>query len=126
MVSDADSRKVEWRAYQRHRKSRSLLAWAACRIAVFRHRFWSAITGAEIPLNCKMINGGRMVPHPHGIGIHPDPSIGRNYLIFQQVTVDIGNGSVPVIKGRVDSGEAATAKGAPARIMTRSQAGDAA
>jgi serine acetyltransferase len=41
---------------------------------LFRHRFWSAITGADIPLNCN-IGGGLLIPHPNGIVIHPDARI---------------------------------------------------
>ena len=135
------------RAYQRHRGSRSLLAWTVRKIAVFRHRFWSVVTGADIPLNCR-IEGGLMLPHPNGIVIHPEASIGPNCMIFQQVTLAVGHGGAPVIKGNVDIGagakllggivvgarariganavvthdvpEAATAIGVPARIIMRS------
>ena len=72
------------RAYQRHARSRSLLAWMVRKIAVLRHRFWSAISGADIPLTCK-IEGGLLLPHPNGIVIHPQAVIGPNCLIFQQV-----------------------------------------
>jgi serine O-acetyltransferase len=136
------------RLYQRHRESRSPWARALCRIAVVRHRFWSVVTGADIPLNCR-IAGGLLLPHPNGIVIHPDASIGPNCLIFQQVTIGIGNDRLPVIAGHVDIGagarllggivvgahariganavvlcdvpEAATAIGVPAKIITRSQ-----
>jgi serine O-acetyltransferase len=140
------------RAYQRHFESRSLLAVALRKCAVLRHRFWSAVTGADIPLTCK-IGGGLLMPHPNGIVIHPDATIGPNCLIFQQVTIGFGNGSgAPTIMGNVDIGagakllgaivvgprariganavvltnvpEAATAIGVPARIITRPRPGD--
>ena len=139
------------RTYQRHFESRSLLAWALRKNAVFRHRFWSAVTGADIPLNCN-IGGGLMMPHPNGIVIHPAATVGPNCLIFQQVTIGIGNGGAPTIMGNVDIGagakllgaivvgprakiganavvlrdvpEAATAIGVPARIVTRTRSGD--
>jgi serine O-acetyltransferase len=135
------------RAHQRHSGSRSLLAWTGRKLAVLRHRFWGAVAGADIPVNCK-ISGGLLVPHPNGIVIHPEASIGPNCLIFQQVTIGIGAGGVPTIKGHVDIGagakllggifvgahakiganavvigdvpEGATAIGVPARIITRS------
>lgn len=66
------------------------------------YRFWSIVTGADIPLNTT-IGGGLMIPHPNGIVIHPGSTIGPNCLIFQQVTlagavrlgyhVDIGAGA---------------------------------
>ena len=56
------------------------------KITVVRYHFWSAVTGAEIPLNCT-IGGGLLIPHPNGIVIHPDSTIGPNCLIFQQVTI---------------------------------------
>ena len=94
------------RAYQRHSGSRSLLAWMVRKIAVLRHRFWSVVTGADIPLTCR-IEGGLMLPHPNGIVIHPEAKIGPNCLIFQQVTIGIGKGGLPVIKGNVDIGAGA-------------------
>lgn len=139
------------RAYQRNFGSRSLLARAVRKIAVLRHRFWSVVTGADIPLTCK-IEGGLLLPHPNGIVIHPQARIGPNCTIFQQVTLAIGNSGAPLIKGNVDIGagakllggivvgarariganavvtrdvpEGATAIGVPARILTLSQTGD--
>ena len=55
-------------------------------LAVLRHRFWSIVTGADIPLNCR-IEGGLLLPHPNGIVIHPKVRIGPNCLLFQQVTL---------------------------------------
>lgn len=96
------------RAYQRHAQSPHIV----CRVlfkklAVFRHQFWSVITGADIPLNCK-IGGGLLLPHPNGIVIHPDAIIGPNCLIFQQVTIGTRSGqNPPVIGGHVDIGAGA-------------------
>ena len=73
---------------------------------MLRHRFWSAITGADIPINCR-IGGGLLIPHPNGIVIHPDAEIGPNCLIFQQVTIGHRNGGLPSIEGHVDIGAAA-------------------
>ena len=65
------------RSYQRQSKSRS--PWRALlkNWAVLRHRFWSVVTGADIPLNCQ-IGGGLLLPHPNGIVIHPKAQIGPN------------------------------------------------
>ena len=76
-------------------------------IVILQYRFWSAISGADIPLNSK-IDGGLLIPHPNGIVIHPNAIIGPNCLIFQQVT--IGEGSkpgLPIIEGHVDIGAGA-------------------
>lgn len=69
---------------------------------VFWHRFWSVVTGADIPINSQ-IAGGLVMPHPNGIVIHPRAYIGPNCLLLQQVTlvegvrlaghVDIGAGA---------------------------------
>jgi len=53
---------------------------------VLEHRFWSVVTGANIPLNSN-IAGGLLIPHPNGIVIYPGAIIGPNCLIFQQVTL---------------------------------------
>lgn len=74
--------------------------------AVLRHRFWSAITGADIPLNCQ-IGGGLLIPHPNGIVIHPASQIGPNCLIFQQVTIGANRMGCPIIGGHVDIGAGA-------------------
>jgi serine acetyltransferase len=42
---------------------------------VLRHRFWSVVAGADIPLNCR-IGARLLIPHPNGIVIHPDVQIG--------------------------------------------------
>lgn len=76
------------------------------RLAVLRHRFWSVVTGAEIPLGAR-IAGGLLLPHPNGIVIHPQAEIGPNCLIFQQVTIGTGKGGVPRIGGHVDIGAGA-------------------
>jgi serine O-acetyltransferase len=98
------------RSYDRWDRSSSPIAFLMQKIAVFRHRFWSAITGAEIPLGTR-IGGGIMIPHPNGIVIHPDTVIGPNCLIFQQVTLAGGEGGAPRIGGHVDIGAGAKVLG---------------
>ena len=94
------------RAYQRHRE-RGRAGWLSCKFSVVSHRFWSVVTGADIPLDCQ-IGGGLLLPHPNGVVIHPDAVIGPNCLLFQQVT--LGNGGpipgAPVLGGHVDVGAA--------------------
>jgi serine O-acetyltransferase len=81
--------------------------WLTRKVAVLRHRFWAAVTGADIPLTSR-IGGGLLIPHPNGIVIHPDASIGPNCLIFQQVTIGSREGKgVPTIGGHVDIGAGA-------------------
>lgn len=91
------------RDYQRARgrEKRVAARWAA-----LRHRWWSVITGADIPLNCR-IGGGLLLPHPNGVVIHPDAEIGVNCLFFQQVTVGSTERGVPRIGGHVDVGAGA-------------------
>lgn len=100
------------RDYQRYREGGVFLASIRKRWAVLRHRFWSAMTGADIPLNCQ-IQGGLLLPHPSGVVIHPAAKIGPNCLIFQQVTLGTRGGSgVPVLEGHVDVGAGAKILGA--------------
>lgn len=95
------------RAYQKHRDEPGFLSPLLKRWAVLRHRFWSAVSGADIPLNCQ-IAGGLLLPHPNGVVIHPAAQIGPNCLIFQQVTLGtrVGLGT-PVLAGHVDVGAGA-------------------
>ncbi|MFT5116505.1 MAG: serine O-acetyltransferase [Kiritimatiellia bacterium] len=72
------------------------------KLCVLRYRFWTVVTGADIPLTCQL-GGGLLMPHPNGIVIHPDAIVGVNNLLLQQVTladkvitgchVDIGAGA---------------------------------
>ena len=95
------------RSYQRHADSRMPWAVMLRRLCVLRHRFWSTITGADIPLNSH-IGGGLFIPHPNGIVIHPGAAIGPNCLLFQQVTIGMGAGDgVPTLGGHVDVGAGA-------------------
>ena len=99
------------RTYQRIRDINSPLALVQKKLAVLRHRFWSAISGADIPLNCR-IEGGLLIPHPNGIVIHPEARIGPNCLIFQQVTIGVRHGhDAPLISGHVDIGAGARVLG---------------
>ena len=94
------------RSYQRGRERRGPLAAIRRKLAVIRHRFWGAVSGAEIPINTQ-IDGGLRIPHPNGVVIHPEVAIGPNCLIFQQVTVGANFRGTPVIGGNVDIGAGA-------------------
>ena len=85
-------------------------------LAVLRYRLWSVVTGADIPLTTR-IGGGLLIPHPNGIVIHPDCTIGPNCLLFQQVTLGASASGTPVIGGHVDLG-------AGAKILGQIRIGD--
>ena len=89
------------RDYQRHQGLRRYFA-------VLRYRYWSVVTGADIPLNTR-IGGGLLLPHPNGVVIHPEVEIGPNCLLFQQVTLGAtaGRDGVPRLGGHVDVGAGA-------------------
>lgn len=95
------------RGYQRCAARTGPPAALRRKLYVLEHRFWSAVTGADIPINCR-IGGGLAIPHPNGIVIHPQAQIGVNCLIFQQVTLGTRRGGgVPVLEGHVDVGAGA-------------------
>ena len=128
------------RRYQAWRPRQNPLASVICKLTVLEHRFWSVVTGADIPLNCK-IGGGLVLLHPSGVVIHPAAELGPNCLIFQQVTltkgvrlgghVDVGAGA-KIVRGVLvgdhatiganavvlnDVPSGATAVGIPARTL---------
>jgi serine O-acetyltransferase len=110
------------RRYQHWRARGGAIAAVCCKVLVLRHRFWSVVTGADIPLTC-LLGGGLLIPHPNGIVIHPDATIGVNCLIFQQVTLGGRSGSgVPVIAGHVDIGAGAKVLG-PVRVGAHARIG---
>jgi serine O-acetyltransferase len=94
------------RDYQRLLNTKGVRAKWRRRYAVVRHRWWTIVTGADIPLNCKL-GGGLLLPHPNGVVIHPAAEIGPNCLLFHQVTIGEEAGGVPFIEGHVDVGAGA-------------------
>jgi serine O-acetyltransferase len=109
------------RLYQKYAARRGVWSWLMQKIAVMRHRFWSAVTGADIPLNTKF-GGGLALPHPNGVVIHPDCVIGINCMIMQQVTLAIGRNGAPHLGAHVDIGAGAKVLGG-VRIGTDAQIG---
>jgi serine O-acetyltransferase len=98
------------RAYQRHQGRKNPVSGFLKRIAMLRHRFWSVVTGSDIPVNTR-IAGGLLLPHPNGVVIHPECRIGPNCLIFQQVTLGSAGQGVPTVGGHVDIGAGAKVLG---------------
>lgn len=90
------------RSYQRYEGRSGLWAALARRCARYRHRFWTIVTGANIPIMTR-IGGGLIMPHPSGIVVHADAVIGPNCLIMQNVTLGTNvKGGAPRIGGHVD------------------------
>lgn len=82
------------------------------KLAMLRHRFWSIITGTDIPVSVS-IGAGLLLPHANGIVIHGDTIIGINCLIFHQVTIGSRDSSAPPrIGSHVDIGAGAKIIGA--------------
>lgn len=91
------------------------------RVAIERHRLWSIVTGADIPVNCQ-IGGGLMLPHPNGVVIAPDAIIGKNCIIFQQVTIGTIDGGYPTLGDNILVGAGAKILG-PVTIGTGASIG---
>jgi serine O-acetyltransferase len=89
-------------------KERGGIAGKLAVVWVLEHRFWSAVSGAEVPLNAR-IGGGLSMPHPNGVVISPFAVVGPNCLIFHQVTLGTGGNKpgAPVLGGHVDVGAGA-------------------
>jgi len=96
------------RDYAAARDRGGVMGRVGSKVAALRHRFWSVISGADIPLNANAIQGGLEMPHPNGIVIHPKAQIGPNCLLFQQVTLGTGpKPGTPRLGGHVDVGAGA-------------------
>ena len=96
------------RDYQRAVTKGTPIGLANAKAAVLRHRFWSAVAGADIPLNATQLGGGLLLPHPNGVVIHPLAVLGPNCIVFQQVTIGTGaKPGVPTIGGAVEIGPGA-------------------
>ena len=99
------------RKYEKLSRRQTIFSWLRRKSLVVFHRFWSAVCGSEIPIDLKA-EGGLLLPHPYGIVIHPDVSLGPNCLVFQNVTIGFRNGGIPQIEGHVDIGAGAVILGA--------------
>jgi serine O-acetyltransferase len=98
------------RSYQRHAGCGGPWHRLVRGFATLRHRFWSVVTATDIPVNAR-IGGGLMIPHPNGIVIHPEVTVGPNCFILQQVTLGLGRGGLPTIGGDVNIGAGAKVLG---------------
>ncbi len=116
-----DPSKALLRSIRDYQNATGFLALPRRKYAVLRHRFWSIITGADIPINSK-IGGGLLIPHPNGVVIHPHAEIGCNCLIFQQVTIGATGKGVPTVGGHVDIGAGAKIIG-PVKIGDHARIG---
>ena len=95
------------RSYQRHSGRQNPYCLILRRVAILRHRFWSAVCGASIDINCR-IGGGLVIPHPNGIVIYKHARIGPNCLLLQQTTIGTnGTEAAPTLEGHVDVGAGA-------------------
>lgn len=100
------------RAHTRAVERGGMLGSLGKRLAVLRHRFWSVVSGADIPVNCTRLGGGLLLPHPQGVVIHPDAEVGPNCLLLQQVTLGTGpRPGTPRLGGHVDVGAGAKVLG---------------
>jgi len=106
------------RRYQHWKERGGLLGVLLRRRWVLSHRFWSVVTGADLPLNCRL-GGGLLLPHPNGVVVHPDAVVGNNCLLFQQVTLGVRSEGAPVLGHHVDVG-------AGAKLLGRIVVGDGA
>ncbi len=110
------------RRYQHWQRKGGPIATMFCKVFAIRHKFWTVVTGADIPLNCD-IGGGLLIPHPNGIVIHPSAKIGVNCLIFQQVTIGSRDlPGLPEIGAQVDIGAGAKILG-PVKVGYRARIG---
>ena len=78
------------RDYANGRRRGGVIGKLKSKVAVLRHRFWSVVTGADIPLNTFALGPGLELPHPIGVVIHHKAQIGPDCRLFQQVTIGTG------------------------------------
>jgi serine O-acetyltransferase len=98
------------RGYQRARRGKvakfKLVYKLYAATIIIRHRFWSAICGADIPLTCQL-GGGFQINHGQGVVIHPSSTIGVNCLVMSQVVIGSTTSGTPTIGAHVDFGAGA-------------------
>lgn len=98
-------------SYKKHTASKGLLSGIFRKYASLKHLFWSVITSSDINKNAD-IQPDLKLPHPTGVVIHQDVSIGHGCMIMQQVTIgQLADGRVPKIGSHVYIGAGAKVLG---------------
>ena len=97
--------------YQYYRARAGLPARIAQKYFIFKHLFFTIVTGSDISPHAKL--GNRLfLPHPNGVIIHADVVIGDDCIIMQQVTIgQLSVGGVPSVGNNVYIGAGAKVLG---------------
>lgn len=135
--------------YQKHRDGRGVGSLVGRSLGKLRYQFWSIISASDIHRDA-VIDASVRLPHPNGIVIHQSSVVESGCMIMQQVTLgqlaagngphlhrDVYVGAGAKLLGPITIGEGAriganavvlqdvpsfaTAVGAPARIILRSE-----
>ena len=94
------------RGYQAARTHNGFFSRVVSRFWMYSHRFWSVMAGTDISIHAK-IGGGLAMPHPCGVVIDENATIGPHCLLLQQVTVAGDENGSPILLGHVDIGAGA-------------------
>lgn len=98
-------------AYQRVANRSGPINYFVRKVNALRHRFWSLITASDIHRDAK-ISPDLKLPHPTGVVIHQDVSIGPGCMIMQQVTLgQLATGGGPIVGSGVYIGAGAKVLG---------------
>lgn len=107
------------RAYQRHKSRPGWRPRLLRRIARVERNVLSVLTASDISVGTRLGRGLRL-PHPTGVVMHQDATIGEDCMIMQQVTIgQLAGGGAPTIGSRVYIG-------AGAKVLGRITIGDGA
>lgn len=98
-------------AYHRLPKAGGVWLKICQRLLLYRHRFWSVVSGSDVDLRAKIAPSVRL-PHPNGVVIHSDSVVGEGCMIMQQVTIgQLAQPGAPVIGCNVYIGAGAKVLG---------------
>lgn len=149
LTNNRDARLIKAiHTYQKHRDRRGPSAWLGRVVGKVRYEFWSILSASDIHRDAT-IDASVRFPHPNGVVIHQSSVVEGGCMIMQQVTLgqlatgagprlrrDVYVGAGAKLLGPITIGEGAriganavvlddvpsfaTAVGAPARIILRS------
>ena len=93
--------------YQKFASGKSNFGFILKKLASSNYRFWSILTASDIS-KFVALSPDLNLPHPNGIVIHQDVTVGHSCMIMQQVTIgQLADGRVPVIGNGVYIGAGA-------------------